>query len=92
MLLLTNILLLIAAFIFGFSRRPWWLVGPLALVACAPLQFVPFWTSDWRYRVGLSYHEPALDSHLVIWIVGCLLVSAYAGYAFGMLCARWRRV
>jgi len=92
MLLLTSILLLIAAFIFGFSRRPWWLVGPLALVACGPFQFAQFWTGDWRYRVGLSYHQPPLDSHLVVWIVGWLLVSAYAGYAFGMLCSRWRRV
>jgi hypothetical protein len=92
MLVLTSILLLMVAFIFGFSRRPWWQVGPLALVACGPLQFAQLWTGDWRYRVGLAYHEPPLDSRQVIWIVACLLLCAYVGYALGVLCSRGRRV
>jgi hypothetical protein len=87
MLVLTSILLLMVAFVFGFSRRPWWQVGPLALVACGPLQFAQFWTGNWRYGVGLPY-EPALDSRQVVWIVGCLLFWAYVGYALGVVFAR----
>lgn len=92
MLLLTNVLLLMAAFIFGFSRRPWWQVGPLALVACGPLQFAQFWTGDWRYGVGVPFQEPSLDHRQVIWIVGTLLFCAYAGYALGVLYSLRRRV
>ena len=92
MLLLTNILLLMVAFIFGFSRRPWWQVGPLALLACGPLQFAQFWMGDWRYGAGLPYHQPPLDSHQVIWIVGCLLFFAYVGYALGVLISRRHRI
>ena len=92
MLLLTNILLLMVAFIFGFSRRPWWQVGPLALVACGPFQFAQFWTGNWRYGAGLPYHDTPLDSHQVFWIVTCLLFFAYMGYALGILFSHRRRV
>ena len=88
MFLLTNVLLLIGAFVFGFSRRPWWLVGPLALVACGPLQLAHFWASDWRYRLGLPHQEPLLDPQQAFWILGSLLFFAYVGYAAGVLCSR----
>lgn len=92
MLVLTNVLLLMVAFMFGLSRRPWWQVGPLALLACGPLQFAQFWTGDWRYSVGLPYHEPSLDSQQVVWIVGGLLICAYVGYGLGMVWSHWRRI
>jgi hypothetical protein len=91
MLLLTNILLLGVAFVFGFARRPWWQVGVVAFVANAPVQFVQFWMGDWRYRVGLSYHEQSLGSQELIWIVGSILCFTYVGYALGILYSRWRR-
>lgn len=91
MLLLTNMLLLGVAFMFGVARRPWWQIGLLAIVACAPLQFAQFWVGDWRYGVGLSYHEQTLESQIV-WIVGYLLCFTYVGYALGVLYSRWRRI
>jgi hypothetical protein len=93
MLLLTNmLLLLVVAFMFGFSHRPWWQVGPLALLACGPLQFVQFLTGDWRHQVGLPYNEQSLDFQAIVWVAGSLLLCSYAGYAVGMLYSRWRGI
>jgi hypothetical protein len=92
MLVLTNILLLMAALMFGMARRPWWQIGLLALVTCGPPQLAQFWAGDWRYGVGLPYHEESLNAHVVGWIVGWLLFFAYGGYALGFLYSRWRRI
>jgi hypothetical protein len=92
MLFLTTVLLLLVALAFGFSRRPWWQIGPLAVLACGPWQFSPLWTEDWRYRVGLSAHEQSLDLKLLLLVLGWLLLCSYVGYALGILSARWWRV
>jgi hypothetical protein len=92
MLLLTTMLLLIVALAFGFSRRPWWQIGVLAILACGPLQLVPFWMDDWRSRVGLSSLEPAPDLQVLVQIGGWLLLCSYVGYALGLACSRWRQV
>jgi hypothetical protein len=83
-LLVTNLLLLMVAFMFGSSRRPWWQIGLLALVICGPLRFAEFWVSGWRYQVALPYHQ-SLNSEVIVWIVGSLLLFAYVGYALGFL-------
>ena len=84
-LLVTKLLLLVLAFLFGISRRPWWLIGLLALVICAPLQVAEFWTSGWRSQVGLPYYDQSLNLEVIAWIVGSLLLFAYVGYALGFL-------
>lgn len=91
MLMLTTMLLLIVALAFGFSRRPWWEIGAVAIFACGPLQLAPFWIGDWRSLVGIP-HEPPLDMHLLIQIVGWLLLCSYVGYALGLIYSRWRQV
>jgi hypothetical protein len=90
-LLVTNLLLLMVAFMFGSSRRPWWQIGLLALVICGPLRFAEFWVSGWRYQVALPYHQ-SLNSEVIVWIVGSLLLYAYVGYALGLLYSRRRRL
>jgi hypothetical protein len=92
MLVLTTMLLLIVALAFGFSRRPWWQIGALAIFACGPLQLARFWMDDWRSRVGLPSYEPALDLQVLIQIVGWLLLCSYVGYALGLAYSRWRQV
>ena len=92
MLMLTTMLLLIVALAFGFSRRPWWQIGAVAILACGPLQFAPLWMGDWRSHVGLANHEPPLDMRLLILIVGWLLLCSYVGYGLGLAYSRWRRV
>ena len=91
-LLVTKLLLLILAFLFGISRRPWWMIGLLALVICAPLQVAEFWTSYWRYQVGLPYQDQPLNWGAIAWIVGPLLLCAYVGYALGLLYSYRRRL
>jgi hypothetical protein len=92
MLMLTTMLLLMVALAFGFSRRPWWQIGAVAIFACGPLQLAQFWMGDWRSRVGLPHHEPPLDMQLLILIVGWLLLCSYVGYVLGLAYSRWRRV
>jgi hypothetical protein len=91
LLLLTTILLVMVALVFGFSRRPWWQIGILAVFACGPLQFAHFWMDDWRHRVGLSAHEQSMDLQVLFQIIGWLLLCSYVGYALGFL-ARTRRL
>jgi hypothetical protein len=90
MLLSTTLLLLIVALAFGFSRRPWWQIGTLALVACGPLQLAHFWMDDWRHRVGLSHHEQSLDLQVLLQIACWLLLCSYVGYGLGLLYSRRR--
>ena len=92
MLLLTTMLLLIVSLAFGFSRRPWWEIGAVAIFACGPLQVAPFLIGDWRSRVGLPHHEPPLDMHLLVQIVGWLLLCSYIGYGLGLAYSRWRQL
>jgi hypothetical protein len=91
MLLLTNVLLLIVALMFGIARRPWWQIGLLALVTCGPPQFAQFWMGDWRYGVGMPDYAHAPDPRAVVWITAGLLFFAYMGYALGILYSRWRQ-
>lgn len=89
MLLLTIPLLWIVALSFGFSRRPWWQIGTLALFASGLLLAAQFYIDEWRYQVGLSHRELQLDRWVAIGI-GSLLLSAYGGYVLGFLYSRWR--
>jgi hypothetical protein len=91
MLLLTSMLLLIVASLFGFSRRPWWQIGALALLATGPLLLTYFWMDDWRYRVGVSQGEQLLDAQQIVWVAGWLIFSSYAGYALGLMYSHWGR-
>jgi hypothetical protein len=88
MLLVTIPLLLIVALSFGFSRRPWWQIGTLALFTSGLLLATQFYMDDWRHQVGLSHRELQLDRWVIIGIVGSLLLSAYGGYALGLLYSR----
>jgi len=92
MLLLTTMLLLIVALAFGFSRRPWWQIGVLAICGCGPLQLAPFLMGDWRSRVGLPNLEPTPDLQVLVQIVGWLLLCSYVGYALGLVYSHLRRV
>ena len=92
MLMLTTMLLLIVALAFGFSQRPWWQIGTLALIACGPLHLVQFWMDDWRARIGLASPEPVPDLQVLFQIVSWLLVCSYVGYALGLFYSRRRRV
>ena len=89
MLLLTTPLLLIVALWFGFSRQPLWQIGTLALYTSGLLLAAQFYMDDWRYQVGLSHHEMQWDGWMIMAIVGSLLLSAYGGYALGLLYSRW---
>jgi hypothetical protein len=89
LLFLTSVLLIFVAVAFGFSRRPWWQVGALALLTCGPLQFAPLWVDDWRYRVGLAHQAQSLDFQVLSLVLGWLLLCSYAGYGLGVLSARW---
>ena len=92
MLLLTIPSLLIVALWFGFSRQPLWQLGTLALYSSGLLLAAQFYIDDWRYQVGLSHYEMPLDRWVIIRTVGSLLVSAYGGYALGLLYSRWRLI
>ena len=87
----TMLLLLIVALAFGFSRRPWWQIGLVALLGCGPLQLATLWTDGWRQQLGLS-HGPKLDLNMSVQIVALLLFCSYSGYLLGLLYARWRGI
>lgn len=92
MLLLTTVLVLLVSWVFGFARKPWWQVGPLAAIACGPTQLAPLWFDDWRFRVGLSSQEQMIDMQALFLVFGWLLVCSYVGYALGVISSRWWRV
>lgn len=93
MLLLTTMLLLVVvALAFGFSRRPWWQIGVLAICACGPLQLAPLLMGDWRSRVGLPNLEPIPDLQMLVQVAGWLLLCSYISYAVGLAYSHLRRV
>ena len=86
MLTLTTILLLLSGIALGLARRSWWMIGVLTLLAWGSLQLTDSWMSSWRNQVGLTSDHRFFEP----WVIGRLLVAAYASYAVAFVYSRWR--